>query len=231
MMKRTRKQIEIFEEDSNEFFSFIAGYTEGRVPFGVTWEEMISQELKLRPAVKTDAKIAAELIHIAIDDIAEQLTGKTESKSIRDSLSHFFQQERTRLSFQNTIVSDVLGEVVGIVVMYPGESASQLDEPILKSLRKKRNNPDIFLDKEADEGDFYIDTICVSANYRGYGIGTALIKEAERVGCEKGYHRISLNVAHDNLCVKKLYLSLGYSKEKVIQINGHNYDYMVKKMM
>lgn len=184
--------------------------------------------VKFRPAIKRDAKVAAELIHIAIDDIAEQLTGETIKDDIRQTLAQFFQEENNRLSFQNTIVADIQGEVAGIMITYSGEAAPQLDENILTRLRKKTNNQEIFLDKEADAGDFYIDTICVHAKFQGYGIGTALLKEAEKLALKKGYHRISLNVAMDNPAAKKLYKNMDFKEDKVIPINGHPYEYMVK---
>lgn len=226
--KAQRNQINYFEQDSDETFYFIAGYTSGGAPYGTTWEEIVSQELTFRPAVKSDSKAAAELIHLAIDDIAKQLTGQTKTENIRKTLASFFCEKNNRLSYQNIIVADVLGEAVGIVMTYPGEIAPILDESILSRLRKKKNNQEIYLDKEADYGDFYIDTLSVSPQFQGYGIGTALIKEAEKMAKQIGYSRISLNVAHDNPAAKSLYQKLGYVDEKVIQINGHHYDYMVK---
>ena len=225
---KRHKQNKYFEEDSDDTFHFIAGYTDGGAPFGITWEEIIAQELRFRGAVKKDAEKAAELIHIAIDDIAEKLTGQTKEENIRETLAHFFREENNRLSYQNTIVADILGEVVGIVITYPGEDASRLDEPILKKLRKKRRNEVIFFDKETDEGDFYIDTVCVADRFRGYGIGSLLLKETEKAAIQKGYLRLSLNVAQDNPVAKKLYEQNGYKDEKAIKINEHPYNYMVK---
>ncbi len=234
-MKRKAKtkrynQNKNFEENSDENFYFITGYTDGGAPYGMTWEEIIAQELKFRAAVKKDAKKAAELIHIAIDDIAEKLTGQTKKEDILETLAHYFREENNRLSYQNTIVADLLGEVAGCVITYPGEVASRLDEPILKRLRKKRRNEIIFLDKEADEGDFYIDTVCVADRFRRYGIGSMLLKEAEKTALQMGYSRISLNVAQDNPYAKKLYEQIGYKDEKAIKINEHPYDYMVKSL-
>ena len=228
MKKKLHKQNKNFEDDSDENFYYIAGYTDGGAPYGITREEIIAQELKFRGAVKKDANKAAELIHIAIADIAEKLTGQTNKENIRETMANFFREENNRLSYQNMIVADLLGEVAGIVIIYPGEDASRLDEPILKRLRKKRRNEVIFLDKEADEGDFYIDTVCVDDRCRGRGIGTMLLKEAEKAALQKGYSRLSLNVAQDNPVAKKLYESIGYKKDKVIKINEHPYDYMVK---
>lgn len=225
---RKRKTMDEFEADYDDVFYFIAGYTDGGAPYGLTWEEVVSQELQFRPAGKKEAKAVAELIHLAIGDIAEKLTGQTKTDNIRETLANFFSEENNRLSYQNTMVADIYDEAAGIVISYPGEDSAMLDEPILKRLRKKRRNEEIILDKEADEGDFYIDTLCVNERFRGCGIGTALINQAEKIGKQKGYTRISLNVDRDNPSAKKLYKSLGYHEQKTIQINGHPYDYMVK---
>lgn len=199
------------------------------IRYSTTEENMKSniQQVMFRPAEKKDANEAAQLIHIAIDDIAEQLTGETSEEYIQKTLAQFFQKENNRLSYQNVLVADVLGMVAGMVLTYPGEGALQLDAPIIEHLREK--GKESLLDKEADEGDFYIDTLCVHSKFRGYGIGTALIMEAEKLALQKGYQRVSLNVAIDNPSAKKLYEHIGFKKEKVIEIHGHPYDYMVKK--
>jgi ribosomal protein S18 acetylase RimI-like enzyme len=227
---KQQKANDLIEVETDDTFYFIAGYTEGGAPYGITWQEVITEELKIRDAVKKDAKKAVELIHIAITDIAEQLTGETKKDKIHETLAQFFREENNRLSFQNMMVADVLGEVAGIILIYPGEDAARLDEPILKRLRRKRRDEGILFDKEANEQDFYIDTLCVDDRFRGYGIGTILIKEAEKMALQKGYTRVSLNVAQDNPIARKLYQRMGYSKEKVIQINKHPYDYMVKTL-
>lgn len=184
------------------------------------------ESIKFRPAIKKDAKVVAELIHIAIDDIAEQLTGEAMEDKIRETLAQLFLEENNRLSYQNLLVAEILGEVAGIVLTYPGEESIRLDEPIVKLLRDKKKMA--LLDKEADEGDYYFDTLCVHAKFRGLGIGTALIKEAEKLALQKGFHRVSLNVARDNPSAQRLYEQLEYNKEKSIEIHGHPYDYMIK---
>ena len=48
-MKRPRKKFaanrKIYESDSDECFAYIAGYTEGGFPYGITWEEMREIEM------------------------------------------------------------------------------------------------------------------------------------------------------------------------------------------
>lgn len=217
-----------FDYGSDDIFHFIAGYTGGGAPYGTTWEEVIERDLIFRAANRKDSNEAARLIHQAIGDIAEQQTGQTKPENIHNTLATFFREEANRFSYQNTIVADVYGEVVGLVIAYPGEGSPRLDEPLLKRLRKKRNNQEIAFDKECEEGDFYIDTLCVKERYQGHGIGTTLLQEAEHRARQAGYLRISLNVDLRNPSAKKLYERLGYKKVKVFELNRHPYEYMVK---
>jgi ribosomal protein S18 acetylase RimI-like enzyme len=229
-IKRYR-EFDEWEQDSDNTFYIIAGYTGGGAPYGITCEEFVKDELIVRRALRKDANQAAELIYLAIDDIAERLTGQTKPENIRKTLSTFFREENNRLSYQNTIVADINGEVAGLVITYPGEDSLKLDEPFLNILKRNKRNQNISFDKEADEGDYYIDTLCVSPKFQGFGIGTLLIKEAEKLALTNGHQRISINVAQDNPLAKKLYKKLGYMEEKNIQINGHDYEYLLKELM
>ncbi|MCU9612593.1 GNAT family N-acetyltransferase [Caldibacillus lycopersici] len=190
-------------------------------------EELISN-ITYRMAKKNDALEAAKLIHLAIDDIANQLTGQTKKEKIQEMLKLYFREENNRLSYQNAVVAEALGDVIGIVIFYAGANAAKLDEPILQYLRRQGNNQMIAFDQEADIEDFYIDTLCVSERFQGYGIGTKLIKVVENIAKQQGFTKVSLNVAQNNPVAKGMYKKLGYMKQKVITINQHPYDYMVK---
>lgn len=51
MRKKPNKQApEEIAPDSDEHFAYIAGYTEGGVPYGITWEEQ--EEIERRAAAK-----------------------------------------------------------------------------------------------------------------------------------------------------------------------------------
>lgn len=181
-----------------------------------------------RPAEKKDSVEAAYLIHLAIKDIADALTGEKETDKIRAELAHLFQQENNRLSYQNCLVIEEHEKVIGIAIAYAGDDAEKLDKPIIERLIKKTGNNHIQLDKEAEPGDYYIDTVSVHPLGQGKGIGSLLFKEVEKLAKSKGFHQLSLNVAEDNPRAKKLYTRLGYKKDKVIEITGHEYDYMIK---
>jgi ribosomal protein S18 acetylase RimI-like enzyme len=186
--------------------------------------------MRIRHAGKKDAVDAAYLIHYAIKDIAEALTGETEPEKIRDVLICYFEQDVNRLSYQNCLVMEEKETVIGLVIAYHGDQDEALDEPIVERLRRIKRDSSLTVDKEADPGDFYIDTLCVNPEHQGKRIGTKLIQAAEQEAYRKGYDRISLNAEQYNEGAIKLYSRLGFVTEKVIDINGHDYNYMVKQL-
>ena len=184
----------------------------------------------IRPAVKEDAVPAARLLYDALHDVAHQLTGQESEQEAIAVLEWFIQQEEGRLGYRQALISEVEGKVAGIIVTYAGDEAVQLDRLIVERLRKLKNDPSISLDKEADEDEYYIDTLSVSPQYKGKGIGTALIKAAENRARERGYDKIALAVATYNTRAHGLYLRSGYETDKEIIINKHVYYHMVKRL-
>ncbi len=61
------------------------------------------------------------------------------------------------------------------------------------------------------ENFIYLDDLSVSEKFRGCGIGTELIKTAERFAKEMGVSIITLHVEKSNQSALKLYKRLGYS--------------------
>ncbi|MGM1048326.1 Acetyltransferase (GNAT) family protein [Paenibacillus uliginis N3/975] len=186
--------------------------------------------MNIRPAVKEDAVAAARLLYDALHDVAHQLTGQESEEDAVTILEQFLKDEEGRLSYHQSLVSEVEGKTAGIIVTYAGDEAERLDRPIVERLRKLKNDPSISLDKEADEDEFYIDTLSVSPQFKGQGIGSALMHAAEERAKERGYNKIALAVVTDNKRAYSLYLRSGYEVDKEIIINHHVYYHMVKHL-
>lgn len=184
--------------------------------------------MTIRSARPQDAPEAARLLYDALHDIAHQLTGEAEEEKALEVLEQYFRADEGRLSYRQAAVEEIDGKVAGIVVAYGGDQAAELDRPILDRLRKLKNDPSLALDKEADEDEYYIDTLSVSPQFGGKGIGSALIRHVENQAKERMYRQIALAVVTDNQRAYSLYDRRGYRTDKEIMINGHVYYHMVK---
>ncbi|MBS4197078.1 GNAT family N-acetyltransferase [Lederbergia citri] len=183
----------------------------------------------IRQARKEDYKKAAILIYDAILDIAEALTGEHEKEKVLKQLGNYFCQEKNRLSYRNCLVKTVDEVPVGIIVAYHGRDAYELDEPIRTHIKEKTGQKPLF-DQEADETDFYLDTLSVNPEFGGQGFGTELIQSMSNFAKEQGYSTFSLNVEESNHKARQLYERLGFIFKKRITINHHFYHYLVKTL-
>src|SRR4029077_10856476 len=91
----------------------------------------------IRQAVRSDAVKAVPLILQAIGHIAFVLTGTADSQEAAFILSDFFGQEDNRISYQNALVMEEEGELVGVAIFYDGAKARELDVPLQRAAAKK----------------------------------------------------------------------------------------------
>ncbi|MWC29458.1 GNAT family N-acetyltransferase [Paenibacillus sp. MMS18-CY102] len=184
----------------------------------------------IRAAEAGDAEAVAQLIYEAIDDIAFQLTGEGTKEGAVKALKELFLQAGNRFSSSQVLVAVHEEAVAGMILCYYGGDAAALDAPIRERLRRVKGGVMPAIDKEADEDEYYIDSVAVFAAYRGLGIAKALLQSAEDAGAAHGYKRIALNVEYGNDRAHRLYHSLGYVQDKDVPINGHAYRHMVKPL-
>jgi len=160
--------------------------------------------------------------------ISSILTGSEHEPEILAILAQFFQAEDNRLSYRNALVAEEEQQVVGIIIIYYGRDDVDLDRPIIEHLQGLVHNASVSLDKEADDDEFYIDTLSVSPDYAGRGIGTALLQAAEQRARQLQHKKLSLNVDEENKRAYNLYKRLGYQTEKIVYLYGHPYQHMLK---
>ncbi|GCE04289.1 GNAT family N-acetyltransferase [Dictyobacter aurantiacus] len=187
--------------------------------------------MEIRAARPEDAPQVVPLFIQAMGGIADTLAGSDQPQEVRAFMSDFFQQPANRLSYQNTLVAEENGQIVGSVILYHGRKVAMLDQPIIDRLRALKNDPHITLDKEAEEDEWYIDTLSVAPGYGGRGIGTALLRAAEERARTIEPTRIALLVDSDNQRAYRLYQYLNYQQDAVVHITHHPYLHMTKKLV
>ncbi|WP_127531270.1 GNAT family N-acetyltransferase [Paenibacillus kobensis] len=184
--------------------------------------------MKLREAAIEDALPVTRLIYEAIHDIAYQLTGETTKEQAIAALAELFRMPGNRFSAKQVVVAEEDNRIAGMILCYHGSEADRLDAPIAERLRQRTGNPSPVIDQEADEDEYYIDSIAVFPEFRGRGIAKALLQAAEEAAAALGWDRIALNVEYGNDRAASLYRSAGYTPDKTITINGSSFYHMVK---
>lgn len=110
--------------------------------------------------------------------------------------------------------------LAGMCLCYDGSKAQHLrlsfENEMLKRFRKDYSQ----LPYETQKGEFYIDTLCVKAEYRGRGIATTLLKKAIQKG-ESLSLPATLLVDEGNPQAEKLYHRVGFKFHSHDLWGGH----------
>jgi len=184
----------------------------------------------IQQAKKENSIQIAPLIYEAIGNIAFNLTGETNEKIMLEKLQMLVKDENNRHSYLNTFVAvDAWSKVLGIIVLYDGEKGAELDRALENSLLEKYGRT-ISIDIEAHDDEYYIDTLCVSPEARGLGIGTELLKFAEEQAATLGYSKLSLNVEVEKSKARALYKRIGFEETEPWTIISEPFIHMVKRL-
>ncbi|HZU68411.1 MAG TPA: GNAT family N-acetyltransferase [Ktedonobacteraceae bacterium] len=176
--------------------------------------------IQIRPAVPVDAEVAAVLLYSAY--IHTQVTyplGTEHESGWSERLRHFFRQEGDRFSYQNVQLAEHGSEVVGLVLSFGGRDEVRLNAAVGS-----------WLEREAEDDEWYVDALAVFKNWSRKGIGTRLLQTAEQLAGQHHYSRIALNVAEGNQKALELYTHLHYVVTRHTILYQRRYLRMVKTL-
>lgn len=187
----------------------------------------------IEPALKEDVHEIVPLLRAAIGDIAYTLAGTSGDEADEADeaetdriLGEFFVQEGNRLSYTHVLVDRREDGVAGMLLCYSGNGAAALDTPFLPRAGAGDGTRSIVT--EAQEGDYYLDSIAVAERYQGQGVARQLIAAFEQKGAAAGMSRLSLIVEPGNARAEALYRKLGYTEDGGLLVSGSRYIRMIK---
>src|SRR6266852_7108884 len=176
--------------------------------------------MQIRPARPADAEVAAVLLYSAYTSIpvTYPLREAHESGWI-ERLQQFFCQDGNRFSHQYVHVADQSSEVVGLVLSFEGRDEARLNAAVGS-----------WLEREAEDDEWYVDALAVLSNWGRKGIGTLLLQSAEQQARQHHYPKIALHVAQGNKQALDLYAHLHYVVTQQTFLYQRPYVRMVKTL-
>ncbi len=174
--------------------------------------------IQIRPAQPVDAEIAAVLLYSAYTHTHVTYPLREEHASgFIERLQHFFRQDGNRFSYQNIQVAEQSSEVVGLVLSFGGRDEARLNATVGS-----------WLEREAEDDEWYVDALAVFSNWGRKGIGTCLLQSAEQQARQHHYPKIALHVAQGNIQALDLYAHLQYVVTQQTFLYQRPYVRMVK---
>ncbi|MBP1994901.1 GNAT family N-acetyltransferase [Paenibacillus eucommiae] len=183
----------------------------------------------IRQAKQEDAAAVIDLMYTAIGGIIHTLAGTDDVGDALQVLEAFFREKGNRISFENVMVIEEEGRVIAFMLAYHGSQAEALDRPFLERLAAIGSTTRA-IEREAREDEYYLDSVAVHADYQGRGIGSELLRLFEQQASELGHDKIMLLVDQENTSAKQLYVKRGFTEDGVVQVSGHLFYRMIKRL-
>ncbi|MBO0376126.1 GNAT family N-acetyltransferase [Staphylococcus capitis] len=181
------------------------------------------EDIQIKRAQSSD-KEGGKLTHLAIDEMAQVFLGETSNERLNKQLQHLWQKKGNRFSHYISYVAKEEGQVLGAItctsLVKLEKSMCQTVIEIIKMKKLKSlkiilsNLKKIYALITMDEGEkdeFHVSMLATLPEARGKGVGTKLLKFAERLAINNGFDKLSLTVVQDNKKALSVYKKFGFS--------------------
>lgn len=172
----------------------------------------MNNRITIRPATIADRELIAEVVCMAV--------GYTTKHPIYPVFLELAGRELSQYSYRNVLVAEVDGCAAGAIVGYDGSRLEELRHPIFELIERHLGySPTI--EDESDGDEFYLDSLGILPQYRGMGVGSALLIAMRDMAFDRGFERVGLIVDVDNPAAERLYASLGFKHVGDKRFLGH----------
>ena len=181
-------------------------------------------KINITPATPDQASHIASLIMEAMNhECCQNLAGHQHTLvDFHRVMTRLVEMEDSQYSYRNTLVAMTSdGILAGICVAYDGGKLRQLRRRFIEAAKEAFGIDYSGMADETESGEFYIDSLAVSSNYRGRGIASELLKAAITRGQELDIPVTGLLVDKGNPQAESLYSRLGFNYVNDTTWGGH----------
>jgi ribosomal protein S18 acetylase RimI-like enzyme len=159
-----------------------------------------------RKAKKADAPAIARLFLISSDGLAAYIWSRLAEpgEDLAAVGARRYAREGVAFSYENCLIAEAGSAIAGMLHAYPmekDEAGAPETDPILRPYAELE-----------DYGSLYVSGVAVTEQFRGQGLGSRLLKEAEGRTRALGLKRVSLICFEKNEGAMRLYRRLGYAE-------------------
>ena len=164
---------------------------------------MDAKKIIVRAARREDAAVIAHAVAMAIGDETAlcNYCGEDYMAVLKDIAA----ADATQYSWRYALVAEVDGAAIGAVVGYDGGELMALRNGTFEVLKRSIARVPNIVD-ETEAGEYYLDSVGVLPQYRGLGVGRALVAAFCDKALAEGHERVGLIVDCDNPNAETLWL-------------------------
>ncbi len=189
--------------------------------------------MKITTATPDDASLIADAILEAIGpDLTNHLAGDNHTpQDVHDLFARLAARPDSQYSYLNSRIARTDdGQPMGVCVSYDGANLKPLRRPFFAEANKTFGwglTPEEIeaVPGETEPDEFYLDTLMTLPQYRGHGIGAALIRDAKLKADAIG-KPLGLLCDIDNDRARRLYDRVGFTVRGQRPFAGHDMNHL-----
>lgn len=181
----------------------------------------------IREAQPADAPQIAPLMNLIYDEMELSDLEDVPEPELLKAITAAYRTGTYLSGPATTVVAEAEGEVVGMAFGYPGEQEEAVDDIFTQITAKNAAfNVPFETQSETAKGEWYLDSLAVSPDHQGKGIGHQLLRALPHYARRDSQAIIGLNVDLENPAAMRLYKRMGYAVSGKQMIGDHHYYHM-----
>lgn len=181
------------------------------------------------PARREDAPLIARAIVMAVgEEITRDFAAPDHTpQDVEAMFADLAAMDDSQYSYRNTLVAlNPEGRVAGVCIAYDGALLHSLRERFIEAVRRHLGREMGEMADETSPDEYYLDSLAVWPQYRGQGIGAALLMAQARRAHAAG-KPAGLLVDKDNPRARALYTRLGFLPAGERPFAGTTMDHLI----
>ncbi len=166
--------------------------------------------VQLRDATLEDAPFISRVVLAGIEMLDIDAPLPVDQRDLYEHLIEICRMDDTLYSYRNTRIAEIEGCVVGALVAYDGARYAKMREKTF-GLVKQTSGMDLNHNAmETGPGEFYLDSMAILQEYRGFGFGQKLMRDRMEWAKRNGFGAVTLLVDKDKPRLQAYYEELGF---------------------
>lgn len=187
---------------------------------------MNKTDIIFRKAVADDAGFISKAMLAALG-VGDFLSAPKKDLEV---IEEIVKRNDTLYSYENVLVAEVDGKCAGCMIAYDGGRYPGMREVTFKLLKDELDMDYAQMPDETHEGEYYMDSLAVSPEFRQRGIGKSLMMKSLELGKSIGFTQASLLVLATDQGLQRLYKSCGFEPVGLQDCFGKKYLRMVASL-
>lgn len=139
--------------------------------------------------------------------------------------------EDTLYSYRNSLIAKVEGKNAGCLVAYPGDIYEESRKKTFALIGKIRGKElEAGTEMETFPGEYYLDSVAVEPEFRGYRLAERLMEEGFARAKESGSGRIGLIADNHRDWLRRYYEGMGFRESEHMLFFGEEYVRMYREL-